>query len=120
MLINIVPDREGVSSCLHVYEGHAGARSDDGEFVVVACPTDRRALHLGMERYANPGSGIRAYEVEGNSIVLEFADGGLYLYDEHVPGAEHVAAMARLARSGRGLNTYVNQHIRKRFARRLR
>ena len=75
------------------------------------------------QRYQNlsGGSGITSYEVvDDSTLVLEFAGGQFrYVYDAWVPGAEQVRVMIRLARQGRGLATYLNQHVRERYARRL-
>jgi hypothetical protein len=74
-----------------------------------------------MHPYRDTGhdSGISAYEIGPGSITIRFVDGGIYLYDASAPGAEHVAAMQGLARSGRGLNTYINKHVRQNYAAKL-
>jgi hypothetical protein len=65
----------------------------------------------------NPNAGVLNYEVVGRSIVLEFADHRCrYVYDEILPGAVHVRAMIQLAKRGKGLTTYVNQHVRENYA----
>jgi hypothetical protein len=65
----------------------------------------------------NPNAGVLNYEVAGRAIILEFADHRFrYVYNELAPGAAHVAAMIRLARRGKGLTTYVNQHVREHYA----
>jgi hypothetical protein len=64
-------------------------------------------------------SGIVAYELGESWIKIRFEDGGCYLYNASAPGLLHVRAMSRLAESGDGLNTYINQHVRKNYARRL-
>jgi hypothetical protein len=82
---------------------------------------DRRSYPMVMERYRNRSgnSGIAAYEIRAAAIVLRFNGGGTYLYDRSAPGADHVAAMQRLARAGEGLTTYVNQQVRGKYADRL-
>jgi hypothetical protein len=74
-----------------------------------------------MERYRNLSgdAGVEAYEIRADAIVLRFRDGGTYLYDQRAPGGDHVAAMQQRARAGRGLTTYVNQHVRDNYAARL-
>jgi len=72
----------------------------------------------------NPSAGVLNYELiddgsQTGAIVLEFADQKRYLYNADRPGPEHVAAMRRLALSGDGLTTYVNQHVRENYAARL-
>jgi hypothetical protein len=39
------------------------------------------------------------------------------VYDHSRPGPEHVARMQELARGGRGLSTYISQHVQKAYAR---
>ena len=68
----------------------------------------------------NPNAGVLNYEVAGRAIILEFADHRFrYVYDELSPGRSHVDAMIRLARHGKGLTTYVNQHVRANYATKL-
>jgi hypothetical protein len=74
-----------------------------------------------MERYKNLNgeSGVHSYEIRDHSIVIEFTYGGKYLYDYEMPGKSEVEEMKRLAEVGTGLATYINQNVRKRFARKL-
>ena len=76
-----------------------------------------------MERksYGNHGgnSPIRFYAVSASCIRVWFEDGGIYEYDVRVPGYDHVEAMKRLAAEGQGLATYINQHVRTNYARKL-
>lgn len=75
-----------------------------------------------MRRYAagDRDTGAQAYESGAGYIRVRFRDGSVYEYTDQRPGAEHVAAMQRLAEAGRGLTTYINQHVRARYARRVR
>ena len=74
-----------------------------------------------MQRYNNlsGASGVLAYEIGENAITVEFAGGERYLYTGRSAGAENIAKMQELARAGRGLSTFVSQHIRTRYARKL-
>lgn len=72
-----------------------------------------------MQPYRNPTSGVTAFTLHPNAIDIEFRDGARYRYDHLQPGPEHVAAMTHLALEGRGLATYINQHVRDRFRSRL-
>lgn len=72
-----------------------------------------------MQTYGNGDSGVTAYEAGDSWIVVQFGDGHRYRYDATAPGPVHVAAMIDLASAGRGLNTYINQHVRANFARKV-
>jgi hypothetical protein len=74
-----------------------------------------------MERYKDLSghSGVIAFEIRADAIIVQFKEGGRYLYDGRAPGLRHVHAMQRLAREGRGLATYINRHVREDFARQL-
>lgn len=70
-----------------------------------------------MEQYGNNSeSGVSMYEKTRDSITIKFHRGGTYLYDYTSPGQEHVEQMKSLAVAGKGLNTYINKHV-KEFAR---
>jgi hypothetical protein len=74
-----------------------------------------------MTPYGNTtgNSGVVAFEIFGEAIVVEFRHGGKYLYNYHTTGRDHVEEMKRLAREGRGLATYINKNVRNRFARKI-
>jgi hypothetical protein len=74
-----------------------------------------------MQRYRNldGSSGVAAYRIGDGFIEVRFVDGGTYRYDHTTPGASDVAAMQEHARAGRGLATYINQHVRDRYSARL-
>jgi len=74
-----------------------------------------------MQRYANRSghSGVVAYELGTDSITVKFTGGDRYLYDTDTTGADHIARMRELAREGQGLSTYISQHVRDRYARKL-
>lgn len=72
-----------------------------------------------MTPYENANSGIVAYEIQREAIIVEFRHGGRYLYDHDTTGREHVEEMKVLALEGRGLATYINKQVRKRFAMKL-
>ena len=68
----------------------------------------------------NPNAGVSSYEIIDDAIILEFADAKFrYVYNAVKPGAAHIDAMKRLALSGNGLTTYVNQHVRENYAAKL-
>jgi hypothetical protein len=74
-----------------------------------------------MQRYKNLSheSGVIAYEIRSSGIILQFADGSRYLYTYASTGRDHVQEMKQLAAKGRGLTTYVNQHVGSAYAMRL-
>jgi len=74
-----------------------------------------------MERYRDidGDSGVHSYEIGDGSIVIRFGKGGVYKYTDSRPGTQHVHEMQRLARSGNGLNAYVNKHVRGNYEEKL-
>ena len=74
-----------------------------------------------MHRYRNTSreSGVAAYDIDTDSITIQFTGGDRYLYTERSAGAENIAKMQELAREGRGLSTFISQHIRSRYAHKL-
>lgn len=65
-----------------------------------------------MKRYFNSSSGIAAYEVGPDYIVVKFKTGSTYRYSYAKAGNNHVETMKRLARRGRGLNSYINRYVK--------
>ena len=64
-------------------------------------------------------SGVEAYDTGPGWISIRFHHGGTYLYNGIQPGKRDVLAMQQLAAAGEGLNTYINRHVRERYAARL-
>ena len=75
-----------------------------------------------MRPYANLGgnSGVLAYATTFDSITVQFKDGAEYLYTNASAGSAAISDMKARADGGIGLNSYINQYVRKRYARRLR
>ncbi len=75
-----------------------------------------------MTRYLNIGgrSGVKAYEILENGIIIRFSDGSEYLYTNSSAGALRITEMKNLAHRGSGLNRYVNLKVRKKYERKLR
>ncbi|MEV4886302.1 hypothetical protein MRBLMN1_004862 [Chitinophaga ginsengisegetis] len=75
-----------------------------------------------MKIYQNLGgdSGVYAFLIDDNSITVEFNTGATYLYDNRRPGSSDIEQMKTLALSGKGLNSFISRHIKKRFAAKLR
>ena len=74
-----------------------------------------------MPRYRNLSgdSGVVAYETTSDSITLTFINGERYLYGAQRPGRAEVDQMKMLATLGRGLSTFVSQHVRDRYERKF-
>lgn len=75
-----------------------------------------------MQRYKSikKNSGVTAYEIKPESIIVEFTYGPTYVYDYHLPGKEHVEEMKRLAEAGEGLSTYISKYVRDMYASKIK
>lgn len=75
----------------------------------------------GMQPYSNLSgiSAVQAFEIGDRYIDIRFKDGTVYHYSYVIPGRASVEDMKRLALVGLGLNTYINQHVRRKYATRL-
>lgn len=68
-----------------------------------------------MERYRNSGrdSGISAFEIGPDYILVQFSGTAkTYRYSYRKAGQNHVETMKILARSGSGLNSYINRYVK--------
>lgn len=63
---------------------------------------------------------MSGYALGPDFILVEFRTHDLYRYDDTAPGRATVLTMKRLAAAGRGLATFINQHVRDRYAEKLR
>ena len=72
-----------------------------------------------MEQYKNlnGNSGVTCYETGADFIRVQFRNGRVYLYDYASAGEQHVERMKTLASAGRGLATYISQHVHEAYAR---
>jgi len=72
-----------------------------------------------MQRYRNWSgtSGVRAFEIGPDFIVLKWAGPDLYTYSYKTVGEQNVEEMKRLALRGSHLNKFINEHpeIRRGF-----
>lgn len=71
-----------------------------------------------MEQYKknNSGdSGVEFYEIENTALIVQFVKGGKYRYTYESAGKEHIEEMKRLAIKGKGLSTYITQHVKDRY-----
>jgi hypothetical protein len=71
-----------------------------------------------MERYRNltGTSAVTAYEIGLDYIIVRFKGGDNYTYDYGSAGREAVETMKALAIAGKGLNSYIGTHVRKRYS----
>ncbi|KGF79443.1 hypothetical protein C5614_06215 [Massilia phosphatilytica] len=74
-----------------------------------------------MQRYGNQSreSGVVAYDIDAGQIIVQFRNGDRYLYTEDSAGAANIARMQELARAGRGLSSFISQHVHDRYARKI-
>jgi len=74
-----------------------------------------------MERYGNLSgdSGVVAYDIDAGQIVVQFSSGDRYLYTEDSAGTQNIARMQELARAGRGLSSFISQHVHDGYARKI-
>ena len=75
-----------------------------------------------MEQYKNLGgdSGVSFYEINTESITVQFSTGATYQYTYQSAGNQNIEEMKTLAKRGEGLNSFINRVVRKKYASILR
>lgn len=75
-----------------------------------------------MEKYGNNNgdSGISGFEIGNNFIHVEFSTGSIYEYTYSSAGENNIKTMINLARSGSGLNSFINTHVKNKYSRKIR
>lgn len=75
-----------------------------------------------VERYRNLSgdSAVTAYELMAEGIKVEFRGGAVYLYTNVSAGQPSIEQMKNAAIAGRGLATYISQHVKSRYAARIK
>jgi len=71
-----------------------------------------------MEKYSDidNDSGVHGYEINETSITVYFKSSNKpYTYSYTRAGQHHIETMKMLARSGDGLNEYINDHVKKAY-----
>lgn len=71
-----------------------------------------------MERYRNSSgnSGVYCYEMGNDYIRVKFSGTSkIYTYSYRKAGSNHVENMKSLARSGSGLNSYINSYVKFKY-----
>ena len=69
-----------------------------------------------MELYMNLNgdSGVHSFEIGDTYIIVKFHGAArLYRYSYLRAGSLHVEQLKELALNGRGLNSYINRHVKK-------
>ena len=56
-----------------------------------------------------------AYQIVVDGIIIEWKNGGKYLYNSIAPGKDKVDEMIKLAKAGKGLSTYISKVVKKNF-----
>ena len=74
-----------------------------------------------VREYANgnSNSGIKQYKEGEGWIEVQFTDGSVYKYDNESTGESKIKLMKILAEVGKGLNSYINVHVRTAYAERV-
>lgn len=82
----------------------------------------RESPSPALVRYANRSgdSGVEAFAVLPDALLVEFRGGALYRYGRRRPGPAKLGRMKALALAGRGLSTYISQHVGTDYEARLR
>lgn len=71
-----------------------------------------------MEKYRNSSgnSGVYSYEIGNEYIRVKFSGTSkIYTYSYSKAGSQHVENMKVLARSGSGLNSYINSYVKFKY-----
>lgn len=70
-----------------------------------------------MNEYRNLSgdSGVTAYAFGPGYIRVRFIDGEIYEYTHKSAGKKAIEDMQRLAVAGKGLSTYISQHVREKY-----
>jgi hypothetical protein len=76
-------------------------------------------LDLTPYRNRDGHSGVSAYQLLDDGIIVRFVEDGTYRYGPERPGRYHVGQMKSLAMAGRGLATYINRYVRDKYEERL-
>ena len=75
-----------------------------------------KRTHL-LSYKATTDAGVSAYWPIDHAIAVRFKDEShIYIYTDDRTGREKVETMKKLAAQGAGLTTFINQHVRERYA----
>ena len=60
-------------------------------------------------------SGVKAYSLGRQHVDVMFVDGTVYRYTSKSAGLAAIIIMKKLAKAGKGLSTYISQHVKDRY-----
>lgn len=75
-----------------------------------------------MHTYADidNDSGVARYDYGPTYIIVEFDDGSQYEYTNSSAGSNNIQTMISLAKSGDGLNAFINKNVKHDYSRKIR
>ncbi len=75
-----------------------------------------------MEKYRNlsGNSAVATYELAKDSVKIGFTTHAVYLYTNQSAGSGNISKMKTLALAGKGLSTFIDTNVKKRFSRKVR
>lgn len=75
-----------------------------------------------MKTYANINgdSGVTAYRISADAILVEFGYKTIYKYSYKSAGKAVIEKMKKLAAKGRGLSTYISQNVKDKYESKLK
>jgi hypothetical protein len=76
-------------------------------------------MEAHMYKNLRGNSGVRAYKLSAHEIVVYFTNGVIYSYTYDSAGKKHIEKMKALAKSGKGLATYINKYVHDSFSEKL-
>lgn len=66
-------------------------------------------------RHTSGDTGIKAYEIIDDGIIIKFKDDRTYRYTYKSAGRLCIEIMKGHAKKGVGLTTYINQHVKDKY-----
>ncbi len=85
--------------------------------ICVAAGTNLKDSYLQMRKYQNKSdeSGVSYFECGTDYIIVQFQNNTKYLYNYIRPGRNHAEKMKMHANKGKGLSTYISQHVKDNY-----
>lgn len=79
----------------------------------------QKLQHMTHYKNSTGRSGVSAFIITTDSILVRFKDGGLYEYTYLSAGSSNVEHMKALAVQGSGLNSFINRFVKSKYNRKL-